>query len=101
MSSKVTAHGSQKGDFLAARGRNCRPRIHRSCENSNAPVYRKFDGKIFRLMTIQSSIRQANYFIEEYRENFFVRKVRFQEKPGVNYYAIYVRNKKARRGGNP
>jgi hypothetical protein len=89
--SRQTPHGANKGDHIAARGRNLVSRIRKGHEGT--PAYRKFNGQVFRLETIQPSIREANWWIEEYKEHFFIRKVKTSTG-----YAVYVREKTKRRG---
>jgi len=78
---------------LSCRGRSCVQKIRRA-KSEGAPAYRKFDGKIFRLQTVQPSIREANWWIEEYKKDFYIRKVR---GPG-GVYVVYVRRKHERSG---
>lgn len=94
---RASPHGAEKGDHIASRGRNLVSRLHKMYEG--IPAYRKFNGQVFRLQTIQPSIKEANYFIEEYKDNFFIRKVRVLRNGGSHRdYAVYVRSKSARRG---
>lgn len=92
---RITPHGASKGDFIAGKGRNLVSKIHRKTKSDETPVYRKFSGQIFRLHSFRPSIREANWEMGEYKENFFIRKVRL---PGNKGYVIYVRDKRARRG---
>jgi hypothetical protein len=96
MTSRATPHGSSSGNHIAAKGRNLISRIRRDDKKEHeVPNYRKFDGQVFRILTYQPTIKEANYYVEEYKENFFIRKVRL---PGNRGYVIYVREKGARRG---
>ena len=91
--SKLTPHGANKGDHISAHGRDLITKIRRA-KGEGEPVYRKFDGRLFRLQTIQPSIREANEWIEKYKQDYFVRKVRGPK----GFYVIYVRRKTDRRG---
>ena len=51
------------------------------------PKHRVFDGKQFRLEGYFPSVREANYFLSEYKESFYTRKVKL---PGRQGYLVYV-----------
>lgn len=60
---------------------------HRAMEEGENPRSRIFDGMRFRLEGWFPSIRSANYFLSEYKEDFYNRKVRL---PGRQGYLVYV-----------
>ena len=93
--SKLTPHGASAGSHVAAKGRNLISRIRRDDTKDEIPTYRKFDGQVFRLHSFRPTIKEANYEMEEYKENFYIRKVR---RPGNKGYVIYLRDKRNRRG---
>jgi hypothetical protein len=92
MTSRITPHGASKGDHISSHGRDLITKIRRGHEGM--PVYRKFNEMVFRLHTHKASIHEANLWIEDHKNDFYIRKVR---GPG-GFYAIYVRRKNSRRG---
>jgi hypothetical protein len=57
------------------------------------PKHRVFNGMKFRLEGYFPSIKEADYFLSEYKENFYTRKVRL---PGRMGYLVYVCEKRRR-----
>jgi hypothetical protein len=95
MAARITPHGSKRGEYVAARGRNLTSKLHGKPSGVEVNRYRKFGDQVFHLQTIKPSMREANWFVSEYKENFYIRKWRI---PGNRGYAIYVRSKSSRRG---
>ena len=90
----IENNGRKGGNFVSvSEKRNSADHLH-SPQGSEAPRYRKFGGMIFRLETIMP-LRDINYKILEFKEDYYVRKVKLSSGPHV--YALYVREKNKRR----
>ena len=63
----------------------------RTMEEGEHPRSRVFNGMKFRLEGWFPSVRQANYFLSEYKKDFYSRKVSL---PGRQGYLLYVCEKR-------